>query len=137
IDRLYKDENMMAKIFTIAAFITIILSCMGLFGIASIIIRQRIKEIGVRKVLGASVGNIFTIVNREFVKPVIIAFLIAVPLCWWAMNAWLQNYTHRITIHWWIFVMIGLSAFIVTILTVSFHSIRAALANPVNSLRTE
>ncbi|MCO5286289.1 MAG: ABC transporter permease [Chitinophagaceae bacterium] len=137
IDRLYKDENMMANVFTIAALITIILSCMGLFGIASIIIRQRIKEIGVRKVLGASVGNIFTIVNREFLKPVIVAFLIAVPLCWWAMSAWLQNYTHRITIHWWIFVVIGLSAFVITIFTVSVHSIRAALANPVDSLRTE
>lgn len=137
VDRLYMDENMMAKVFTIAAFIAMVLSCMGLFGIASIIIRQRIKEIGIRKVLGASVGNIFTIVNKEFVKPVIIGFLIAVPLCWWAMNTWLQNYSHRINIHWWLFAIVGIFAFLITIGTVCYHSIRAARANPVKSLRTE
>jgi ABC-type antimicrobial peptide transport system permease subunit len=137
IDRLYEDEKTMANLFTIAAAIAIILSCMGLFGIASIIIRQRVKEIGVRKVLGASVGGIFTLVSREFVKPVIIAFLIAVPLCWWAMDTWLQNYSHRVSIHWWVFAVAGVVAFAITICTVSFQSIKAAIANPVESLRSE
>lgn len=137
IDRLYKEEKMMASLFTIAAAIAIVLSCMGLFGIASIIIRQRVKEIGVRKVLGASVSSIFTLVSKEFVRPVIIAFLIAVPLCWWAMDSWLQNYSHRVSIRWWVFVMAGIAAFAITICTVSFQSIKAAVANPVKSLRTE
>lgn len=137
IDRLYEEEKTMANLFTIAAAIAIILSCMGLFGIASIIIRQRVKEIGVRKVLGASVGGIFTLVSREFVKPVIIAFLIAVPLCWWAMDTWLQNYSHRVSIHWWVFAVAGVVAFAITICTVSFQSIKAAIANPVESLRSE
>ena len=137
IDRLYKEEKMMANIFTVAAAIAIILSCMGLFGIASIITRQRVKEIGVRKVLGASVSNIFTLISKEFIKPVIIAFFIAVPIGWWAMDSWLQDYSHRVSIHWWVFAIAGLAAFIITICTVSFQSIKAAIANPVKSLRTE
>ena len=127
----------MANIFTIAAAIAIILSCMGLFGIASIIIRQRVKEIGVRKVLGASVSSIFTLESKEFVKPVIVAFLIAVPIGWWAMDSWLQDYSHRVSIHWWVFAVAGLAAFTITICTVSFQSIKAAMANPMKSLRTE
>lgn len=137
IDRLYKEEELMATLFTIAAVIAIVLSCMGLFGIASIIIRQRVKEIGVRKVLGASLSSIFTLVSKEFIKPVIVAFLIAVPLCWWAMDSWLQNYSYRVTIHWWVFAVAGLAAFAITICTISFQSIKAAIANPVKSLRTE
>jgi ABC-type antimicrobial peptide transport system permease subunit len=137
IARLYEEEKTMANLFTIAATIAIILSCMGLFGIASIIIRQRVKEIGVRKVLGASVNSIFTLVSKEFVKPAIIAFLIAVPLCWWAMEIWLQNYSHRVSIHWWVFAVAGVAAFAITICTISFQSIKAAIANPVQSLRTE
>jgi putative ABC transport system permease protein len=137
IDRLYKEEKMMANMFTVAAAIAIVLSCMGLFGIASIITRQRVKEIGVRKVLGASVSNIFALVSKEFIKPVIIAFFIAVPIGWWAINSWLQQYSHRVNIHWWVFAVAGITAFAITICTVSFQSIKAALANPVKSLRTE
>ncbi|MGN6341532.1 MAG: ABC transporter permease [Ginsengibacter sp.] len=137
IDRLYKEEKMMATLFTIAATIAIILSCMGLFGIASIVIRQRVKEIGVRKVLGASVSSIFAMVSKEFVKPVLIALLIAVPLCWWMMDAWLQHYSYRITIQWWVFIAAGLVAVLITLATISFQSIKAAIANPVKSLRTE
>lgn len=137
IDRLYKEEKIMANMFTVAAAIAIILSCMGLFGIASIITRQRVKEIGVRKVLGATVSNIFTLVSKEFIKPVIIAFFIAVPVGWWAMDSWLQDYSHRVSIHWWVFAIAGTAAFTITICTVSFQSIKAALANPVKSLRTE
>jgi ABC-type antimicrobial peptide transport system permease subunit len=137
IDRLYKEEKMMANLFTIAAAIAIVLSCMGLFGIASIIIRQRVKEIGVRKVLGATVGNIFALVSKEFVRPVIIAFFIAVPIAWWTMDSWLRDYSHRVSIHWWVFAIAGIIAFVITICTVSFQSIKAAISNPIKSLRTE
>jgi len=137
IERMYSEEQSMANIFTIAAGIAIILSCMGLFGIASIVIRQRVKEIGVRKVLGASVKGIITLVSKEFLMPVIIAFLIAVPLGWWMMNTWLQNYAYRIKVEWWVFVIAGVAAVLITMITVSFQSIKAALANPVKSLRTE
>jgi ABC-type antimicrobial peptide transport system permease subunit len=137
IDRMYRDEQTMANLFSIAAVIAIILSCMGLFGIASIIIRQRVKEIGVRKVLGASVSGIIVLVSKEFVKPVAIALLIAVPLSWWAMNKWLQDYALRVNIEWWVFVAAGVAALLITIITVSFQSVKAALANPADSLRTE
>jgi ABC-type antimicrobial peptide transport system permease subunit len=137
IDRLYKDEQMMANLFSVAAVIAIILSCMGLFGIASIIIRQRVKEIGVRKVLGASVNSIITLVSKEFLKPVIVAFLIAVPIGWWLMSAWLQNYAYRVKVEWWVFAIAGVAAILITMITVSIQSIKAAIANPVKSLRTE
>jgi putative ABC transport system permease protein len=137
IDRMYHGEQVMANLFSVAAGIAIILSCMGLFGIASIVIRQRVKEIGVRKVLGASVNGIIALVSKEFIKPVIIALLIAVPIAWWAMNKWLQNYALRINIEWWVFVMAGVGAIIITACTISFQAIKAAIANPVKSLRTE
>ncbi|MEO6499803.1 MAG: FtsX-like permease family protein, partial [Mucilaginibacter sp.] len=137
IDRLYKDEQTMASLFTVAASIAIILSCMGLFGMASIVIRQRVKEIGIRKVLGASLNSIITLVSKEFIKPVLIAFLIAIPIGWWAMHEWLQNYAYRIEVEWWVFAWAGLAAMLITICTVSFQSIKAAIANPVESLRSE
>lgn len=137
IQRWFADEQNMARLFSIAAAIAIALSCMGLFGIASIVIRQRVKEIGVRKVLGAPVGSIISLVSREFLKPVFIAFLIAVPIGWWAMHRWLESYAYRVTIHWWVFVLTGFVAVAITILTVGFQSIKAAIANPVKSLRTE
>ncbi len=137
IDRLYRDEQMMAKLFSIAACIAIILSCMGLFGMASIIIRQRVKEIGVRKVLGATVNGIVTLVSKEFIKPVLIAILIAIPVGWWIMSAWLQDFAYRVNIHWWVFGIAGFVAILISILTISFQAIKAARANPVQSLRTE
>jgi ABC-type antimicrobial peptide transport system permease subunit len=137
IDRLYAEERTMANMFSVAATIAIILSCMGLFGMASIITRQRIKEIGVRKVLGASVPGIVILVGKEFIKPVIIALFIAVPIAWWAMIKWLQNYTLRIQVEWWVFLLAGVAAIVVTACTISFQSIKAALTNPVKSLRTE
>ncbi len=137
IDRMYRDEQMMANLFTVAACIAIILSCMGLFGIASIVIRQRVKEIGVRKVLGASVSGIIALISKEFIKPVLIALLIAIPVAWWAMSKWLQEYALRINIEWWVFALAGFAAILITACTISFQSIKAALANPVKSLRTE
>ncbi|MXV51471.1 FtsX-like permease family protein [Pedobacter sp. HMF7647] len=137
IERLYEDEQTMARLFSVAAGIAIVLSCMGLFGIASITIRQRVKEIGVRKVLGASVSAIVTLVSREFIKPVLIAFLIAIPIDWWMMNKWLQDYSYRTDINWWIFGLAAVVSVAIALITVSFHAIKAAIANPVESLRTE
>jgi hypothetical protein len=137
IDRWYTNEARLSKMFSIAAMVAIILSCMGLFGMAFIIIRQRVKEIGVRKVLGASVTGIIALVTKEFIKPILIALLIAVPIAWWAMDKWLQDFIYRISIQWWVFVAAGILAILIAVLTVSFHAIKAAVANPVKSLRTE
>jgi ABC-type antimicrobial peptide transport system permease subunit len=137
IDRWYTNEKRLSSMFSIAALVAIILSCMGLFGMAFIIIRQRVKEIGVRKVLGASVTGIAALVTKEFIKPVIIALAIATPLAWWAMHKWLQDFNYRINIQWWVFIVAGLLAILIAIITVSFHAIKAAVANPVKSLRTE
>jgi putative ABC transport system permease protein len=137
IDRWYTNEKRLSSMFSIAALVAIILSCMGLFGMAFIIIRQRVKEIGVRKVLGASVSGIAALVTREFIKPVAIALVIATPIAWWAMHKWLQDFTYRINIQWWVFLVAGLLTVLIAIVTVSFHAVKAAVANPVKSLRTE
>jgi ABC-type antimicrobial peptide transport system permease subunit len=137
IDRWYNNEKRLSQIFSIAALVAIVLSCMGLFGIALIVIRQRVKEIGVRKVLGASVAGIVTMVSKDFIRPVIVAIVIAMPVAWWAMNKWLQDFSYRINIEWWIFLATGLVALLIAIATVSVQAIKAALANPVTSLRSE
>jgi len=137
IDRWYSNEKRLSQMFSVSALIAIILSCMGLFGITLITIRQRVKEIGVRKVLGASVSNVAMLVTKDFIKPVLLSILIATPIAWWAMHKWLQDFTYRITISWWVFVIAGLFAIVIALLTISFQAIKAALANPVKSLRTE
>lgn len=137
IDRWYSNEKRLSAMFSIASGVAIILSCMGLFGMAFIIIRQRVKEIGIRKVLGASAGGITTLITKEFIKPVCIALLIAIPVAWWAMNTWLQDFSYRVTVQWWIFIAAGGIAIAISVITVSFHAIKAAIANPVKSLRTE
>jgi len=137
IERWYSIEKEMGRMFTVSAVIAIILSCMGLFGIALIAIRQRVKEIGVRKVLGASVGGIAAMVTKDFIKPVILAMIIAIPIAWWAMSQWLQDFVYRIQISWLVFVIAAASAIFIAVLTVSYNAIKAALANPVKSLRTE
>ncbi len=137
IERWYDTEQMLAKMFSIAALVAIVLSCMGLFGIAFIVIQQRVKEIGVRKVLGASVAGVAVLVTKEFIKPVLIAMLISIPIAWWAMHQWLQDFEYRITIQWIIFLAAGFVAVFIAVATVSFQAIKAAVANPVKSLRTE
>lgn len=137
IERWYSAEKEMGRMFTVSAVIAIILSCMGLFGIALIAIRQRVKEIGVRKVLGASVGGIAAMVTKDFIKPVILAMIIAIPIAWWAMSQWLQDFVYRIQISWLVFVIAAAAAIFIAVLTVSYNAIKAALANPVKSLRTE
>lgn len=137
IERWYQSEATLSKMFSVAAVVAIVLSCMGLFGIAFIVIRQRVKEIGVRKVLGASVGSVAVLVTKEFIKPVLLAIVIALPLAWWATNKWLQNFEYRIPVQWTVLLATAVIAVVISIATVSFQAIKAAVANPVKSLRTE
>ena len=136
-NKLYSAELRLGKVLNIFAGIAILLACLGLFGLSAYAIQQRTKEIGVRKVLGASATNIAVLVSNQFVRLVIIAFVIAAPLAWFAMNKWLQDFTYRIHISWLIFILTGCITILITVLTVSFQSVKAALMNPVKSLRTE
>ena len=133
----FEDEKRTGTLAGIFAALTIFISCLGLFGLATYMSENRIKEIGVRKVLGASVANITTLLSQEFLKLVIVSIVIASPLAWWAMSKWLQNYPYHVAIKWWVFAMAGLLSIIIAIATVSFQAIKAAIANPVKSLRTE
>ena len=117
--------------------LAILISCLGLFGLTSFVAEQRTKEIGVRKVLGASVFNVWNMLSKDFLKLVIISCFIAVPIAYYVMNGWLQEYPYRVILKWWIFVLAMFGAMGVTVLTVSFQAIRAAKQNPVKSLRTE
>ncbi|WP_421829461.1 ABC transporter permease [Larkinella sp.] len=133
----YQAEVRTSRIVTYFTAISILISCLGLFGLAAFAAQQRTKEIGVRKVLGASISHIVLLLSTDFLKLVIIAILIASPMAWWAMNRWLQNFAYKITIPWWIFVAAGVLALLIAFITVSFQSIKAALMNPVKSLRSE
>src|SRR6185503_14869854 len=133
----FATEERIGKLSGAFAALAIFISCLGIFGMASFMAEQRVKEIGVRKVLGASTFSLWQLLSRDFVKLVLISLLIAVPTAHYLMHNWLQNYQYRTELSWWIFAAAGLSALVITLLTVSFQSIRAALANPVKSLRTE
>jgi putative ABC transport system permease protein len=135
--KLYNNEQVVAKLSDAFAILGIFISCLGLLGLAMFTAEQRTKEIGIRKVLGASVGSLFTLLSREFVILVIIALLLATPVAWYSMNDWLLNYQYHIDIEWWIFLLAGLMAIVITLVTVSFQSIKAALLNPIKSLRSE
>lgn len=135
--KLYDAEQQQEIIFTTFACIAIFIACLGLFGLSAFAISQRIKEIGVRKVLGANTSTIFTLLSKEFLKLVLIATIIAFPVAWYAMNSWLQSFAYRIHIQWWVFLFAALAALFIALLTVSFQAIKAAIANPVKSLRTE
>ncbi len=134
---LYQSEQRQGTIFTVFACIAIFIACLGLFGLSAFSITQRIKEIGVRKVLGANVSSIVALVSKEFLKLVLIAAIIAFPVAWYAMTHWLRDFAYRINIHWWVFVLSGILALIVALATVSFQAIKAAVADPVKSLRSE
>lgn len=136
-DRQFKSEVLIGKLSGIFALLAIIITCLGLFGLAAYTAERRTKEIGIRKVLGASVAGITGLISIDFLKLVIISSVIAFPLAWWYMHNWLQDYAYRITISWWIFIMAALLAIVIAVLTISFQAIKAALANPVKSLRTE
>ena len=133
----FENEKRQGTLAGLFAGLTIFISCLGLFGLATYMAENRVKEIGIRKILGASLTGITTLLSKDFVKLVIIAFLIAAPLAWWAMHAWLQNYTYRVGIEWWVFALAGLLSVVIALLTVSYQSIKAAIANPVKNLRTE
>lgn len=133
----FSDEQRIGNLATIFAVLAIFISCLGLFGLASFVAEQRIKEIGVRKVLGASVANLWRLLSTEFVVLVTISLLIAIPMAYYYMNNWLHRYEYRSTITWWIFAASGIGAVAITLLTVSYHAIKAALANPVKNLRSE
>jgi putative ABC transport system permease protein len=133
----YKQENQLSQLYKLFAAIAIFLSCLGLYGLASFMAVQRIKEVGIRKVLGATAGNIVYLFSKEFIILITIAFAIATPIAWYSMHQWLQDYAYRINIGWWLFAAGGLAAIIIALATISFQAIKAALANPVKSLRTE
>ena len=133
----YKKEQKFAQILNTATGIAIFISCMGLFGLVAFTTQRRTKEIGIRKVLGASVTQIVNLLSKDFLKLVILGIVIASPIAYWAMNKWLQDFAYRVEISWWIFALAGIVAIIIALLTVSYQSIRAAMANPVKSLRTE
>jgi putative ABC transport system permease protein len=133
----FENEQRQGTLAALFAGLTIFISCLGLFGLATYMAENRIKEIGVRKVLGASVTGITTLLSKDFVKLVIISFIIAAPLSYWSMYKWLQGYEYRVSIQWWVFAVACFLSVAIAILTVSYQAIKAALANPVKSLRTE
>ena len=133
----FENEQRQGTLAALFAGLTIFISCLGLFGLATYMAENRIKEIGIRKVLGASVTGITTLLSKDFIKLVIVSFIIAAPLSWWAMYKWLQEYSYRVSIQWWVFAMAAVLSVFIAIVTVSFQAIKAAVANPVKSLRTE
>jgi putative ABC transport system permease protein len=136
-NRQYKSDEMFGSIFTIFSGLAIMIACFGLSGLSSYNVLQRRKEIGVRKVLGASVTQLLMLLSKDFLRLVTIAFLIAIPLTWLVMNKWLDDFAYRINISWWVFVISGIISIVIAFATISFQAIKAALANPVKSLRTE
>jgi ABC-type antimicrobial peptide transport system permease subunit len=135
--KLYVSEQVISKLSVLFAVIAILISCLGLLGLAMFSAEQRVKEIGVRKVLGASLANICLLFSKDFLKLIMISFLIAAPIGWYSMNHWLLDFTYKISISWWIFLIAGLSALLISMLTISFQAVRAANVNPVKSLRSE
>jgi putative ABC transport system permease protein len=133
----YETEIILSRIINSFTLIAIFISCLGLFGLATFSAEQRTKEIGVRKVLGASVLNLISLLSKDFLKLVTIAIVIATPVAWWALNNWLRQFTYRIDISWWMFALAGFIAVFIALFTVSSQAIKAAVANPVKNLRTE
>ena len=134
---LYKAEQKTAGVFSAFATIAIILACLGLFALTAYAMVQRTKEIGIRKILGASIPNILALVSKDFIRLVFIAFIIATPVAWWAIDKWLGNFVYRIPVHWWVFASAGIATLLIAFVTISLQAIRTAMANPVKSLRTE
>lgn len=135
--RKFSMESQVGKLAAIFAVLAIFISCLGLFGLAAFMAERRTKEIGIRKVLGASLINLWTLLSKEFIWLVVSGCIIATPIAYWLMNGWLQGYDYRITINWWIFIVAGILALVVALVTVSTQAIKAAISNPVNSLRSE
>ena len=136
-NQMYDNERRVGKIAITFSVLAILIACLGLFGLATFIAEQRTKEIGIRKVLGASVNGIVQLLSKDFLRLVLISFVIATPVAWYFMNKWLQDFNYRVNIGWWVFALAGFIALIIALVTVSTQAIRAALANPINNLRTE
>ena len=136
-NNIFKSEMLIGKLSRLFALLTILISCLGLFGLAAYTAERRTKEIGIRKVLGATVTNVIALLSKDFLRLVALASLVAFPLSWWIMNKWLEDFAYRINISWWVFVIAGGLAVVIALFTVSFQAIKAAIANPVKSLRTE
>ena len=134
---MYKSDTQVSKIITILTVLAIIIACLGLFGMALFLINTRIKEIGIRKVLGAGETTIAAMLSRGFLKPVAISLLISLPLAWYVVSTWLEDFAYRVTLSWWVFALAGMLALLIALVTVSVQAIRAASANPVKSLRTD
>jgi predicted permease len=135
--KLYKSEQVVSRLSNYFAFLAIFISCLGLLGLVMFMAQQRSREIGIRKVLGASVSNVVGLLSKDFLKLVLIALIIAVPIGWYGMNKWLQDFAYRINIEWWVFVLAAIIVTVIALLTMSFQAIKAAVANPVKNLRTE
>ena len=135
--QLYKSEINQETLLSVFSGIAICIACLGLFGLASYTAIKRTKEIGVRKVLGSSVENIVFLLSKDLLKPVLLGTLIAVPAGWLIMQKWLQSFAYRVDLHWWLFLMAAMIAVLIALITVSVQAIKAAIANPVKSLRTE
>ncbi len=133
----YREDEKRKVIFFTVALMTILIACLGLFGLATYTAQQRTKEIGIRKVLGANFQNIITLLSKDFLRLVLVASLVAFPVAWWAMHNWLQDFEYRVTISAWVFILAGLAAFLIAVFTISFQAVKAALMNPVKNLRTE
>ncbi len=136
-NKMYQAEQRQGILFNVFGMVAVIISCLGLFGLATYTANIKTKEIGIRKVLGSSITGLINLLVKEFVALVFIAFVIAAPLAWWLMNKWLQDFVYRINISWWMFALGGIGVLVIALLTVSFQAIKAAMANPVKSLRTE
>ena len=133
----FRTEVLTGKLSRIFALLAIVITCLGLFGLAAYTAERRTKEIGVRKVLGASVTGIAGLLSKDFLKLVILSSLISFPIAWWLMHNWLQNFAYRVQINWWVFLVAAVLAIVIALFTISFQAIKAALSNPVKSLRTE
>jgi ABC-type antimicrobial peptide transport system permease subunit len=134
---LYKSEQVVHGLANCGAALAIFISCLGLLGLAMFTAEQRTKEFGIRKVLGAKVGTLFTLLSKDFLMLVLVAFVLAAPLAALAMHSWLKNFAYRIDLQWWVFLMAGAMALLIALATVSFQAIKVSFANPVKSLRTE
>jgi ABC-type antimicrobial peptide transport system permease subunit len=136
-NQMFLSEMLMSKLARVFAALAIVISCLGLFGLAAYTAERRTKEIGIRKVLGASVPGIAGLLSKDFLQLVLLSCLIAFPVAWWVMYNWLQDFQYRVNIHWWVFVAAAVLAILIALITISFQAVKAALTNPVKSLRTE
>jgi putative ABC transport system permease protein len=137
INNLYKGEQQMGSLFNVFAMIAIFISCMGLYGLSAFMAEQRTREIGVRKVLGASVFNVVQLLSTGFTRLILIAIVIAIPIAWFVTNKWLSSFAYRVNVGWTVFLIASFGALVIAWITVSYESIKAAIANPIKSLRTD